>query len=93
MLSWFAAIDPPLPSTYAMQLVGLGIINADRLRSLARLPSRARWLNEYLPDLDRYEYFILRGAFDQLCAETASEVGDDAGEGRCADEGVGAERS
>lgn len=72
MHAWFAAIDPPLPSAYAAQLVGLGIVNAERLRALARLPGRDRWLNEYMPDLDRYEYFVLRRAFDQLGAGAAA---------------------
>ena len=73
--AWFAAIDPPLPSAYAVQLVALGIVNADRLRALAGHPRRDHWLNEYLPDLDRYEYFVLRCAFDQLCPAGAPVEG------------------
>lgn len=71
--AWFAAIDPPLPTTYATQLIGLGIVNVERLYTLARLPGRDRWLNEYLPDLDRYEYWLLRRALDQLRAEGGVE--------------------
>ncbi|KAI0725504.1 hypothetical protein C8Q72DRAFT_851442 [Fomitopsis betulina] len=64
--SWFAAINPRLPDIYAEQLINLGIVNGERLHQLARLPWRDRWINEYIPNLDRYEYWVIRRALDEM---------------------------
>ena len=44
-------IDVLLPSPYATQLAGVGIINVERLRVLLRVLEHEHWLIEYMPDL------------------------------------------